>query len=95
MMGVTGYNTSNSTWLFDGDASHHITNDLNALSFHTPYDGNEELIISDGSSLTITHIGSLNISFSNPTFTLQNVFVFPHFHATLFLSHVYVSKTTY
>ncbi|KAL4578315.1 hypothetical protein LXL04_014436 [Taraxacum kok-saghyz] len=39
---------SNSGWLFDSGASHHITNDLNALSMHTPYDGTDELVIGDG-----------------------------------------------
>ncbi|KAK1407993.1 hypothetical protein QVD17_39622 [Tagetes erecta] len=38
----------NSSWLFDSGASHHITNDLQALSLHAPYDGTEELIIGDG-----------------------------------------------
>ncbi|KAK9050856.1 hypothetical protein SSX86_030173 [Deinandra increscens subsp. villosa] len=40
---------SNSNWLFDSGASHHITNDLSTLSMHTPYDGTEELVIGDGS----------------------------------------------
>ncbi|KAK9072095.1 hypothetical protein SSX86_008527 [Deinandra increscens subsp. villosa] len=34
-------NTNNGTqtnWLFDSGASHHVTNDLNNLSLHTPYD---------------------------------------------------------
>lgn len=56
---------NNPHWLFDSDASHHITNDLNALSLHAPYDGTDELVIGDVSSLTITHIGSIILCFSN------------------------------
>ncbi|KAJ0647385.1 putative transcription factor interactor and regulator CCHC(Zn) family [Helianthus annuus] len=41
---------SDLSWLKDSGASHHITNDLNALSMHNPYDGTEELIIGDGLS---------------------------------------------
>ncbi|KAL4565872.1 hypothetical protein LXL04_029978 [Taraxacum kok-saghyz] len=67
----------NSTWLFDSGASHHITNDLNALSLHAPYDGTDELVIGDGSALTITHVGSSILQFSNNSFTLTNVLCVP------------------
>ncbi|KAK1408451.1 hypothetical protein QVD17_40235 [Tagetes erecta] len=76
-MMYTGNTTPTPPWLFDSGASHHITNDLNALSLHAPYDGNEELIIGDGSSLTITHIGSINLTFSNTSITLKNVLCVP------------------
>ena len=42
-------------WLLDSGASHHVTKDLNTLSLHTPYDGNDELLIGDGITLPITH----------------------------------------
>ncbi|KAJ9548563.1 hypothetical protein OSB04_021106 [Centaurea solstitialis] len=64
-------------WLFDSGASHHITNDLNTLSLHSPYDGTDELVIGDGSSLTITHVGSLVIKFFNTSFILNNVLCVP------------------
>ncbi|KAJ9568078.1 hypothetical protein OSB04_004044 [Centaurea solstitialis] len=67
----------NPKWLFDSGASHHITNDLNALSLHSPYDGTDELVIGDGSSLTITHVGSLVIKFFNTSFILNNVLCVP------------------
>ncbi|KAL4580827.1 hypothetical protein LXL04_017031 [Taraxacum kok-saghyz] len=34
-----------ANWIFDSGASHHVTTDLNNLSFHAPYDGTEELVI--------------------------------------------------
>ncbi|KAI3503105.1 hypothetical protein L1887_31541 [Cichorium endivia] len=70
-------NTSKSDWLFDSGASHHITNDLSASSLHAPYDGTDELVIGDGSSLTITHVGSLLLQFSTATFVLKNVLCVP------------------
>lgn len=73
-------NTSpNSTpdWLFDNDSSHHITNDLNALALHTLYDGTDELVIGDGSSFTITRVGSLIAPFANTSFTLTDVLCVP------------------
>ncbi|KAI3826502.1 hypothetical protein L1987_00550 [Smallanthus sonchifolius] len=65
MMGVQN-NPTQTNWLLDSGASHHVTNDLKALSLHAPYDGTEELIIGDGSSLTITHIGTLDRSSKTP-----------------------------
>ncbi|KAL4574289.1 hypothetical protein LXL04_021117 [Taraxacum kok-saghyz] len=41
---------NNTNWMFDSGASHHIINDLDALSLHAPYDGTDELIIGDGST---------------------------------------------
>ncbi|KAL4591014.1 hypothetical protein LXL04_003962 [Taraxacum kok-saghyz] len=68
---------SNQTWLFDSGASHHITSDLSNLSLHNAYDGTDELVIGDGSSLAITHIGSLCLRFSHTAFTLKNVLCVP------------------
>ncbi|KAL4564305.1 hypothetical protein LXL04_028365 [Taraxacum kok-saghyz] len=44
------------------------------MSFHAPYDGTDELVIGDGSSLTISHVGSLTLQFSNTSFLLTNEF---------------------
>ncbi|KAI3728695.1 hypothetical protein L6452_17336 [Arctium lappa] len=46
---------NNSSWILDSGASHHVTNDINNLSLHAPYDGSDELIIGDGSSLPISN----------------------------------------
>lgn len=54
--------TMSNSWLLHSEASHYVTNDLGILSLHALYDGTEELIIGDGSSLPITHIGSLKFS---------------------------------
>ncbi|KAE8677983.1 hypothetical protein F3Y22_tig00111463pilonHSYRG00129 [Hibiscus syriacus] len=48
---------SNTTWLHDSSASHHVTTDLNNLSLHGPYDGIDEIMIGDGSGLPISHTG--------------------------------------
>ncbi|CAI9280948.1 unnamed protein product [Lactuca saligna] len=70
--------SQSSDWLFDSGASHHITNDLNALSLHSPYDGTDDLVIGDGSCLTIAHVGSLLIPISNTKFHLTNVLCVLH-----------------
>ncbi|KAJ9551582.1 hypothetical protein OSB04_015627 [Centaurea solstitialis] len=60
---ATFANSSSTSWLMDSGATHHVTNDLENLALHAPYDGSDDLIIGDGSSLPISHTGS----FSHPT----------------------------
>lgn len=50
------YNATN--WLLDSGATQHITSDLNNLSLHQPYQGSDDVMIVDGSSLDISHTGS-------------------------------------
>ncbi|KAL6340900.1 hypothetical protein AAG906_032011 [Vitis piasezkii] len=42
------------------------------LSFHSPYQGYDDIMIGDGLTLPITHTGSITILTSSRTFTLQN-----------------------
>ena len=56
------HKTIQNNWLLDSGASHYVTNDLNAFSFHTPYDGNDELLIGDGTLFPISHIGSMALN---------------------------------
>lgn len=44
------------TWLMDSGSSHHVTSDLSNLSLHSPYPGSNDVMIDDGSALSITHI---------------------------------------
>lgn len=62
-----------SSWMLDSGASHHVTNDLNNLSLHAPYDGTDELLVGDGMGLQISHIGSLKLS----NLILNHVLVVP------------------
>lgn len=68
---------SSSTWLLDSGESHHVTTDLNNLVLHTPYNGNEELIIGDGTGLHISHVGSLTLSHFSSHLQLNNVLYVP------------------
>ncbi|CAL9235941.1 unnamed protein product [Arabidopsis halleri] len=44
-------------WLLDSGATHHLTSDLNNLSFYQPYNGGDDVMIADGSNMTISHTG--------------------------------------
>lgn len=80
----------NSSWLLNSGASHHVTTDLSNMSIHTPYDGTDDIIIGDRSSLPITHTGSTSLTTPSHTFSLQNVLCVPNMrkNLSLFLSFV-------
>ena len=59
--------------MLDSGASHHVTNNLYNLSLHAPYEGTDELLISDGMGLKISHIGSMSLL----NLTLNNILIVP------------------
>ena len=72
-----GFNP-NSTWFVDSGASHHITSDLQTLSVHFEYGGNDDIIIGNGNSIPISHIGSTTLAASESIFQLRNVLCAPY-----------------
>ena len=74
---ATNRTSPNPTWLLDSGASHHVTADLNNLSLHSPYNGIDDVMIRDGTGLSITHMGSTTLSSPQSTFTLSYVFCVP------------------
>jgi hypothetical protein len=74
---VTNTASTDTTWLLDSGASHHVTADLDNLSLHSPYNGHDDVMIGDGTSLSITHTGSTKISSPHFTFKLSNILCVP------------------
>ncbi|KAG6755697.1 hypothetical protein POTOM_041530 [Populus tomentosa] len=70
-------------WLLDSGASHHVTSDLHNLSLHAPYQGSDDIMIGDGTTLPITHTGSTSLSSSNIHFSLTNVLCVPSIQKNL------------
>jgi len=68
----------NNNWLLDSATSHNITGDLSNLSVHSEYDGTDEVILSDGSGLAVSHIGSLNLQSTHQNFTLHDTLYVPN-----------------
>ena len=50
-----------NNWVLDAGAFYHITNDVSNLNIQSDYSGPDEVIIGDGSSLPITHVGSTTL----------------------------------
>lgn len=45
----------------DSGATHHMTSDLQNLSLHQSYNGDDSVLLGDGSGISITHTGSLSL----------------------------------
>ncbi|RVW15536.1 Retrovirus-related Pol polyprotein from transposon RE2 [Vitis vinifera] len=65
-------NSSSSNWIVDSGASHHVTSNLTNLSHHQPYEGPDDILLGDGSSLEITHTGSSKLPTPSKSFCLSN-----------------------
>lgn len=88
MMGLNNTEASNLSRLYDSRASHHITNELNILSLHSPYDSTDEIIIGDALSLIFTHVGSIKLYFYNVLLILHNVLSAPFISRNIIFSHL-------
>jgi len=89
-------NSTNSNWVFDTGASHHVANSLNNMHIHSEYDGPEEVQIGDGTGLKISLIGSTTLPTSNTTFHLKNILCVPNAkHNLIFVSKFCKSNHAY
>ena len=80
--------SSNSQpWLADSVAIDHVTSSLNHLSFPKPYNSQDHLIVGNGQSLPITHIGNTLIPSSNSIIQLRNVLRVPTIASNLASVH--------
>lgn len=76
---TTAQQFQNQNWLVDSSGSHHVTTDLSNLSLHRDYEGPDDILIGDGSSLAITHTDSTTL---NSLLIYLIFFVFPLFKTT-------------
>jgi hypothetical protein len=87
--------TSNATdnkWLMDYAASHNITGDLNNLLIHSEYDGTDEVVLGDGSGLTVSHIGSLTLKSKHKNFILKDTLCVPDIFKNLIYVHHFTAQ---
>lgn len=70
-------------WFVNSVASHNITNDFSNRTTNSKYNGTNEVVIGDGSSLLISHVGSLKYIFYSYFF---------HLHDTLYVQNIQIKK---
>jgi hypothetical protein len=80
---ATNVASNNSTWLLNSGASHNVTANLNHLSLHAPYTGSDDVMIEDGTGLSITHTGLTSLLTNNSTFKLNDVLCVPDIKTNL------------
>jgi hypothetical protein len=76
----------------DSAASHNITGDLNNLSIHLEYDGTDEVVLGDGSGLTVSHIGSLTLKSKHKNFILKDTLCSRYLQKPYICAPFYCSK---
>nr|CAC37623.1 copia-like polyprotein [Arabidopsis thaliana] len=70
-------------WYPDSAATAHITASTSGLQNATTYEGNDAVLVGDGTYLPITHVGSTTISSSKGTIPLNEVLVCPAIQKSL------------
>lgn len=59
-------------WIVDSGATHHLTGALNNLSIDAEYTGPDEVMVSNGNSIPISHVGN-TVLCDNSRFRLNNI----------------------
>jgi len=66
-----------SSCFLDSGATNHLTADLNNLSMHSIYTGNDQVKVGDGTGLSIHHLGNAIIPSVSRPLQLNNVLHVP------------------
>lgn len=75
--GSQGFRPQQQPWIVDTGATHHLTGSLGNLTIDSEYTGPDEVTISNGNTIPITHVGSTMLH-SNHDFRLSNILFSPH-----------------
>lgn len=67
-----------STWFTDTGATNHVTPDINNLSIHSNYVGNDNFAIGNGKKLSISHTGSSQYLSDGSIVSLHNILHVSH-----------------
>lgn len=69
----------NDSWIVNTRAYHHMIADVQPLQNVTPYEGKDKIIIANGESLPIKHIGSAKLQALSHSLILTSVLHVPTF----------------
>ncbi|GFS35858.1 hypothetical protein Acr_00g0042540 [Actinidia rufa] len=69
--------SNNSDWYPDSSATSHMTHDPEGVDVPVVYSGNERVMVGNGQSLPISHIGSVSTLIPKSSLLLSNVLVVP------------------
>ena len=77
-------------WLANSGTLDHLTANLGNLSIQLQYKGPEQIIVGNGQTLPINHIGNASISTKYHNFVLKNVLHVPRIAMKLLFVHNFV-----
>lgn len=77
-------------WLMHSTTSHNTPSDLSNLTIHLEYDGQDEVVISDDTSLPVTHVGSMCLPSPICIFTLDDSLSAPFIQKNLISIHSFM-----
>lgn len=70
--------SQDTEWYTDIGTTSHMTNDVNALDKSIPYISNQRVVVGNGHSLSISHIGSISSLFHSHPLKMSGVLFVPH-----------------
>lgn len=70
--------SQDTEWYTDIGATSHMTNDVNALDKSVPYTSNQRVVVGNGHSLSLSHIGSISSLFHSHPLKISGVLFVPH-----------------
>lgn len=70
-------------WMFDSGASQHVASNPSSLHTISEYDGPDEIVLGNGKSLSISHVGNTTLSTQSRSLNLQNVLFVPQLRNNL------------
>jgi hypothetical protein len=79
--------STDPNWYLDSGATDHITDELEKLTMHERYNGNDQIRIANSAGMDINHIGKSVIPTSSCPLYLNHVLHVPHAHKQLIAIH--------
>lgn len=68
---------SDPSWYVDSGATNHLTADLNNLSMHSEFNGDDQIEVGNGMGLTISHVGHSQLKGTGDSLLLKNILRVP------------------
>jgi hypothetical protein len=80
-------NAADPNWYLDSGATNHITRELEKLTIHEPYHGNNQIRAVNSEGMDIVHVGNTVLSTSTRPLHLNHLLHVPHTHKQLVSIH--------
>jgi hypothetical protein len=84
---MTSSSGTDPNWYLDSGVTDHITGEVEKMTFHERYNGNDQVRAANGAGMVITHIGKSVIPSNSRPLHLNNVLHIPLAHKQLVSIH--------